>query len=194
MKPAHTDWFCTDEDGVENDGVNNSAECTENDATADPFSWYESRLAAAINYLVNRGDKDGPTWTVDNMAREIGIAVNGIGYYATSAPATASTWVNFYTKADRPKDPAAIKAYVVTRLKAQICDPSLATEAALKATPQDQAKTMDNITALRAESRRSSSRRISPKTTLLPCWRALMGGGTDTPPPAGITADDLKCN
>jgi hypothetical protein len=174
-KPTHSDWFCTDQDAVENEGSYNSAECTPNDATPDPFSWYESRLAAAINDLINRGNPEGPNWTVDNMDRELGIAVNGMHYYALSAKATSSTWINFFSKPERPKDPDAIKAYVIARFKAQLCDPSLAKEASLKATPADQAKTLDNIAALRAK------------------VVSYITGEKTNAPDKGISADDLKC-
>jgi hypothetical protein len=148
--PEHTNWFCTDENQGSESNPTQSAECTQNDATSDPFAWYQSRLAEAINYLVNRGDAGAPTWTTDEMQNELKIAIQGMGLYASSAAATASTWTNFFNGGDRPSaDAASVKAYVVEKLKAQLCDSSLPREAALKSSVQAQAVTTANIQALK---------------------------------------------
>ena len=168
--PAHTDWFCTDENNVDADPANNSAECTSNDATANPFGWFEMRLDRAIGMLIARGDKDAPTWTTDALAKELGIAVKGLGAYASSAEKTASSWVRFFTGGDRPSDASGVKAYVIGKLKAQVCASSVDLEATLKTTPEAQAKTVANIQALRTK-----------VAELLATQKT-------------ITADDLKCN
>jgi len=124
-KPAHTNWFCTDEDVVDAQHVRFSAECSRDDGTNDPYSWYESRLAKAIDYLVARGTPDAPVWTVGDMKGELGVALIGIVSYGASAESTGAGWTNFYSHPDRPKDLKSTKAWVGLRLKAQLCDPSL---------------------------------------------------------------------
>jgi hypothetical protein len=163
--PAHKDWFCTDEDGVDGDPVNRSAECTSGDATADPFAWFEMRLATAINYLIARGDTGAPSWSVDNLIRELGIAVKGLGAYASSAEKTAGTWVRFFGVGDRPKDGPGVKGYVIAKLKAQLCDASLEKEAALKATPEARTQALANIQALRAKAQEliATQKTITPE-------------------------------
>lgn len=151
QQPTHTDWYCTDEDKASEDSPTNSAECSADDATSDPFSWFQMRLSLAINYLVDRDSKDAPLWTVDDMTRELKIAVIGMGYYASSATATASTWTGFFTGGERPADAAGVKPYVLAKLKAQICDPKLDAVASAKGTADAQAKTSANITALRSK-------------------------------------------
>jgi FAD/FMN-containing dehydrogenase len=75
-KPEHLNWFCTDEDkaGSGKGGEGNSAECSSDDATADPFGFFESRLASAVDKLVARGSAEAPEWTVADMEGPLGIA------------------------------------------------------------------------------------------------------------------------
>ena len=82
---------------------------------------------------------------------------------------------------------------MVTRLKAQICDPSLESEATLKATAQDKAKTEDNITALRAVVAKIIVAQNQPKNDFASMFTAILGKGAEQLlRPVGITADDLK--
>ena len=105
------------------------------------------------------------------MSDELAQAIQGMGLYASSAKATDASWTNFFDGQGRPqtRDPAAVQAYVAQALKAQLCDPSLATEAASKSTLQGRLKAMNNIAALRVQAVRLLT------------------------PLKAITADQLKC-
>jgi hypothetical protein len=148
--PKITDAFCTDENGVNPSRPTASAECNSGDATNDPYSYFERRLAKAIDLLVNRqSPADAPTWTVPDMSREIIAAVSGLDAYATSALATSSGWTNFFGRLDRPNNGADVRAYVVSRLKAQICDATLNDIANAKTDSTAKTLTAGNIDLLR---------------------------------------------
>jgi hypothetical protein len=167
--PDQLNWFCTDEDNVSSDNPTYSAECTKDDATGDPFSFFEQRLAREMDKIVARGTPDAPVWTVDDLVGVLGIAVNGLNSYATSAVATASGWTNFFGKPGRPADAAGVKPYVLEKIKAQLCDPNLEFVIREKNGADAQAKTRANLEAFRAKFAELSK-----------AWGAF-------------TADDLKC-
>jgi hypothetical protein len=151
--PAHTDWFCTDENGSDPKHPENSAECTKNDSTNDPFSFYEKRLARAIALLTNAGHPTGPVWTVDDMKSQLEVTVGEMVDYASSAEKTSASWVAFFGKPGRPArgDIAGVKAYVLGAIKSQVCASRLVTTVASKQDMASAKKTMENIAALRAQ-------------------------------------------
>ena len=147
--PTHLDWFCTDEDQASANAPTASAECSSNDASNDPFSWLQGRLSHAVDLLVARGQATAPAWAATDMTGPLGIAINGILNYATSADAWGAKWTNFYGKLDRPANASGVKAYVLAKFKAQLCDPSLAAEIASKPDVASQTKAQTNLDALR---------------------------------------------
>ncbi len=148
VKPTHTDWFCTDEDKWSPKSTK-SAECSADDATSDPFNFFEWRLTRALDYLTARGESYAPVWAPTDMARELGIALNGMLSYASANDASAAAWTNFFSKPARPADSKGLTTFVVARLKQQLCDPNLDLVIAGKYDPAAQALTKKQIEALR---------------------------------------------
>ncbi len=146
--PVKLDRFCTDEEKASDKKPTASAECSSDDATPDPFSWFEMRLARGIDLLIARGTPDVPVWSVADMEKELKIAVLGMALYASSADATGASWTNFFTGGDRPASSAGVKSYVLLRLKAQLCDASLAFVQAGKPSEEARRKVAENLTAL----------------------------------------------
>jgi hypothetical protein len=153
IAPKETNWFCTDEQKADLTDPSTSAECTTDDATNDPFGFFQARLDKSLGLLVNKGSSAAPDWTVQNMARELTAAFTGIGTYATSAEQTSATWTNF-AGPGRPTSATAIRPWVLAQLKGALCSPALAQEAAAKATAAAKAATEANIAAVRAEAAR----------------------------------------
>jgi hypothetical protein len=149
-KPAHTDWFCTDENVISATEVGNSAECSRDDATSDPFGFFEMRLTRSMELLLAPARKTAPTWTVTDMDRELNIAANGLLYYATTSESGAKKLLNFFGKPGRPADGAGIKSFALARLEQQLCDPALDQVIAQKESEDARTKTAANLTALRA--------------------------------------------
>lgn len=149
MPPEHTDWFCTDEDVADLNDPTKSAECTKDDETSDPFSYFQTRLDRAVNLLIAKGQTSAPNWKTEEMKTQLEIAFTGLGSYAVSAEKTSGSWTNFFNYISRPTPPSEIKAYVLKSIKLSLCDPNLETEITLK--DSDQAKSMAkaNLTTLR---------------------------------------------
>jgi hypothetical protein len=160
--PDHLDWYCTDEDSADLKDPTKSAECTSNDATDDPYSYFAGRLNRSVDLIVGRGLTSAPDWTVDDMKEQLKQVLVGLGSYSVSAEKTYSSWTNFYNGADRPHQASDVRAYVLATLKSSICDPSLAAEVTAKATPDAQVKTQANLDAFRAK----------VAETLLPAFKA----------------------
>jgi len=148
VKPDHLDWFCTDEDGFDPKNPITSPECTSDDATSDPFSFFEMRFAKALTDLTARGQSFKPVWTQDDMKRELGIAMKGLLSYSMVTDKSAIL-TNFYGKSGHPGDLSMVKTFVLAQVKAQLCDPTLAQTVAEKIDPAAQKLTQDNISALR---------------------------------------------
>ncbi len=88
--------------------------------------------------------------TLPRQAQELGIALVGLGLYASSAEASSGGWTNFHFDLARPTNPALIKDYVLQRLKLQLCSTALDATLAAKTDPAAKQKTADNIKAIRA--------------------------------------------
>lgn len=149
-KPTQTDLYCTDEDVADADGPKLSAECSRDDATPDPFGWFTKRLDLSLDRLVNAGSADAPAWTVADMERELGIAVTGMGLYASSAATTAGTWTNF-AQGTRPVSAPLVKAFILDEFQDRLCGADLDAAVALKTDATAKQKTVDNIQAVRAK-------------------------------------------
>ena len=148
IKPDHLDWFCTDENSWNPKKPETSPECTADDATSDPFTFYEFRFAKTIEKLTARGQSYAPVWTMEDMARELGVAMKGLLSYASITEKNALL-TNFYGKLGRPADLKAVKDFVVARVKQQLCDPGLDLVIAGKYDPAAQKLTHENVLALR---------------------------------------------
>jgi hypothetical protein len=149
VAPTHLDWFCTDEDVPNPDEPTLSAECSRDDATADPFSFLTGRLDQAVQFLVAPNSADAPSWELDDMTRELGVALNGMATYAASAEATGATWTAFFAAPGRPTSTTAVRQFVIDQVKARVCDPALAAAIAAKPDPAARAKASANLEALR---------------------------------------------
>lgn len=150
IMPQFLDQFCTDEDAAgPGAGASNSAECSSSDATADPYSYLESRLAKILRLLTAAGEKRIPTWAPEDMGNEITQTVSGLLSYATTTLANSNLLTHFFGKLDRPATGDLVKGYVLARVKSAICDPALAAEAEIKESPEAKAKTLSNISGLR---------------------------------------------
>lgn len=125
-KPKNLDWFCTDENQVSGSTLASaSAECSKSDATSDPFSFFESRLARSIELLVDTHSSSAPVWKASEIASQIDETVTGLVSYAASAEKTGDSWTNFFGKEGRPANKDEVKAYVLQSFKKQICSPEL---------------------------------------------------------------------
>ncbi|HWN71117.1 MAG TPA: zinc-dependent metalloprotease [Haliangium sp.] len=107
-----------------------SAECSPSDAGPDPFAYYrEQRVRRAMDLVIGRGlGAEPPVWTPDDVAGPLGSGLRGMAFYATSAEATAHTWINFYSDPQRPTEPQAIREYVIAEIQGAMCEPSIADE------------------------------------------------------------------
>lgn len=127
IAPTHLNWFCTDEhqgSSVETMATS-SAECTKADATSDPYSFWEKRLARAIHLLVDVDSNSAPVWKLSEIMTETSDMITGLTAYAASAEKTSETWTNFFGKGDRPERKEDVKAYVLQSFKDQLCDARL---------------------------------------------------------------------
>ena len=166
VKPTHKDWFCTDEDqGTDAKSLAvKSPECSKSDATSDPFSFWESRMARAIDLLVESKSNAAPIWTLKEISAQVDEAVIGMSSYALSAEATASTWTNFFGKNDRPEDKKEVKTYVLAKIKKKLCSPKLAEIIAAKETAEAREAATANLLAL--------NEAVAKKTTELGVYTA----------------------
>jgi hypothetical protein len=150
--PKHLNWFCTDEDQT-GDPLTlsvKSAECSQSDATSDPFSYWESRINKAVNYLLDTKSASAPEWKLSDAKGRLGDAVEAMAAYALSAENTADTWTNFFGKNDRPDNKSEVKAYVLERLKKRICNPRLQEIVNAKESAEAQKIAQENLDALRS--------------------------------------------
>lgn len=164
--PTHNNWFCTDEDqGSDAKTLAvKSPECSKADATSDPFSYWESRMARAIDLLVETKSNAAPNWTLKEIEAQVDEAVIGLTSYALSAEATAQTWTNFFGKNDRPEDKKEVKNYVLSKIKKKLCNPKLAEIIASKESVEAREAAQANLVAL--------NERVSKKTVELGIFTA----------------------
>jgi hypothetical protein len=151
IRPTHSDWYCTDEDLANLNDPSKSAECSKDDATADPYSFFEKRLVRAVNLLVSKGKKSVPDWATSEMKSQFQQIFTGLGSYAVSAAQTSSSWTNFFQGPDRPSRESEIKAYVKASIKGAVCDSTLDQAAQDKDTLEAITKAQNNLKQLRFE-------------------------------------------
>jgi hypothetical protein len=122
--------FCWDLDAPSVFDPTLPAECSPNDAGADPFAYFrDDRVRRAIDFVIGRGlGAHAPVWTYEDVYGPLEQGLEGMAFYATSAEATAHTWQNFYLDASRPTEPQAIVGYVIAEIQGALCDPSIADE------------------------------------------------------------------
>jgi len=149
IAPIHIDWYCTDEDSADLNDPTKSAECTSEDATNDPFSFFENKLVRSVELLVAHGKTGMPDWSVDDLKSQIKSALVGLGTYAVSAEQTFLRWTNFLNRAGRPNEASLVKPYVLDRLKAILCDQNLIGDLNIKETADAKAKVQINLLDLK---------------------------------------------
>ena len=147
--PKRTDMFCTDEDVVGPDKPTLSAECSKDDATDDPFSYFGKILDRGLDRLVAPTSNSAPTWLAADLVDQLKIGLTGRIAYATSAESTSKDWIDF-KKEGRPDEPAAIKEFVIKTVKDELCSPVLRNAAELKSDQTSRDATVKNIAALDA--------------------------------------------
>lgn len=160
--PTHRDWFCTDEDVADVSNTENSAECSRDDATQDPFSYFVMRLNRGVGLLVGQGHSQEPAWTLADMKGQMDLAFVGLGSYTSSASATAKAWLNFFGKPGRPSVAEGVRDYVVGQLKSSLCNPELEAEINQKSTEEAKTKARNNLNDLRQEAARILKAVYSP--------------------------------
>lgn len=147
--PKHLDWFCTDEDQAQvGDLVSlktKSPECTNSDATSDPFSYWEGRIDRVLDLVLERKSDAAPVWTVPEVNTQLTDAVTRLLAYGLSAENTADTWTNFFGKNDRPEDKKQVKEYVLYRLEKKLCNPKLDQVLARKESAEARALAEENL-------------------------------------------------
>ncbi len=149
--PAHKDWFCTDENQASSakDIGTTSPECSKSDATSDPFTFWESRVRRALDLVLNVKTSSAPVWKTAELKAQIEEFTTAFANYAAAAEKNGETWTNFFGKADRPDDKAKVKPYVLTKMKALMCDPKLLDVIKAKETQDAQTLALENLSAFR---------------------------------------------
>ncbi len=148
VQPSNRTLFCTDEDVPDKDNLGNSAECSRDDATQDPFGFLDERLERAVSLLIGRGLDGDPVWKVGSMSREIAAVVPALGMYAATAEKTSAKWTNFNLKGDRPTTSSEIVKFVKAKLNSKVCPKDLDAVLAGKSEGGKQI-VRDNLEALR---------------------------------------------
>ena len=151
--PTHLNWYCTDEDQG-TDKVTlliKSPECSKSDATSDPFTFWEARLARVIDLIIDTKSSSAPVWTTAEVTTQINESVIGLTAYAASAESTAASWSNFFDKGNRPErnQTAKIKSFVLKAIKKKICNPELLSIIAAKESAEAIKLAQDNFDALK---------------------------------------------
>ncbi len=158
VEPTKRDLFCTDEHVAVLKDTASSPECSRDDATSDPFSFFEGRVTRAIDLLVLRNEKVAPESKIADVEAKLATAINGLGYYASHAEKTAEKWTHFFKGAeDRPKTAAEVKEYTLTKIRKQVCDASLLHEVEIKEDEAAKKATEENIAELKKSVTKSLS-------------------------------------
>ncbi len=149
--PTVLGGFCTDEDVPSDANPALSAECSRDDGTNDPFSFFLDRLERASVYLVAPGSADAPIWTAKDMDAALTTMLTNLGIYAKNSSTVASKWTNFYGKPGRPRNATTVKSYVLRQVQNLICSDDLLAALNEKGSMSAKRQTLDNIQALHAK-------------------------------------------
>lgn len=149
--PKHLNWFCTDEDQGSDKATLavKSAECTKSDATSDPYSFWEERLARSIDLLIDLKSTSAPVWKLSEIKTQVEEAVTGLSAYALSAEKTASSWTNFFGKGERPEAAEGMKEFVLESFRKKLCNPELLAIIAAKESEHAMQAAKENLQALK---------------------------------------------
>jgi len=117
--------FCTHGE-LASEGKQNSAECSADDGGVDPFGTFRDTVNEVLDAVIGR-DAPGqlPAWTYPDIVEPFWAASEGMLHYAASAEATSDTWLRFWADPSRPRDPEAIRAYVIETLVSAMCSSSI---------------------------------------------------------------------
>lgn len=151
MLPEQKNWYCTDEDQWDGRHLNKSPECSQSDATADPFGYFESRLSNDLVYLLAQGETFTPLLTFEDTVQALDTQLDGLLAYARVNEAVFSTLSSFRTNPSRPSHAAQMGAYVASEVQKIACDPSLDDEVLLKMDLAGQALARENLLEFRTE-------------------------------------------
>jgi hypothetical protein len=148
--PEQANWFCTDENIPSGpmDILFKSPECSRDDATPDPFSFFERRLSRAIDLVIAPQTTQAPVWTVKEIFTELEGVMLGIQAYAGTTE-SSTEWTNFNQAGNRPTEANAIRTYVLRSLKAKICTKTLDESVSAKETPEAVTVAQTNLQELR---------------------------------------------
>lgn len=149
--PTHKDWFCSDEDQATDAAtvLTKSPECSKADATSDPFSYWEKRLSRALDMLLARHNTEAPSWKVSELSTQLNDMLIAFANYGVSAEKTAATWTNFFGKGDRPERKEDVRAYVLGKVKKQLCSLKIPEVIAAKASEEAKAAATTNMNELK---------------------------------------------
>jgi hypothetical protein len=104
-----------------------------------------------VGGLVSRGKTTAPAFKEEELQDEVQSLLVHLGAYAYSAEKTSSNWTNFSNQGNRPSQAKEIKSYVLTQIKAALCDPSLDSEIKKKNSQDGQNEASKNLTQLRSQ-------------------------------------------
>ena len=144
--PDDLSLFCTDEDVIVA-GSKSSPECSRDDATSDPFSYFVSQLDHGIGLLLNRGETTAGDWEVGDMETPLQAATKGIAFYGNLE--RVEEWTNFFNLPGRPKDGSTVQEYVWNELEATFCDSNLDHEALNKGSSKEVDRSKKKLLYLR---------------------------------------------
>ena len=149
VAPDKLGMYCTDEEVPNLMNPELNAECSRDDATSDPFTWFDKRLGHAVDLLIGSGSDEAPVWTLDDIDTDLSASVLGMGFYASGALEKGPFWTNFFNGGDRPKHEDEVGDYVVGKLTARLCAPANDTAIAAKKSDDARKKAQENLKALR---------------------------------------------
>lgn len=149
--PKRLNWFCTDEhqaSSAKDIGLA-SPECSKSDATSDPFSFWESRVKRSLDLALDMKSASAPVWKVEEIKAQVEEFTIAFANYAAANEKVLDSLTNFFGKADRPEEKSKVKPYVLTKLKALICNPALADVIKAKESQEASKLAQDNLDGLR---------------------------------------------
>lgn len=130
--PENKHGFCTDEEVAAFGSLHLSAECSRDDATNDPYSYFSSRLQRGVDLVIARGSAESPLWKADEVAKVITSTITGLGLYAETSVSTGAHWTQFFNHPERPESVELVSDYVQTTMDQLLCPSDLKEVLAVK--------------------------------------------------------------